>query len=1040
MKPTPRINRSSLAVFAILALAAAVLFIGSGSAFGRHGELPNRIPEPAPYNVDEAQFFPPPYESDWENVNNPGKCSGCHTRIFDEWNGSMMSNSWRDPGWRGAFLLVARSTATDGNCDTPNPPDGTPRSLLNPFANGDCTSTFDLGTVSHTTSGSGSLLDGFCSRCHMPTNYADNVPLANVGPDAPSGQEHGLIDPAFDPTSSAGTNLAFATLSAQIRNTESGKRGIFCKVCHASVETRYTPFHNYVKSGTDYVPALGTNGRDNLVAMADQDLVNVADGTSPNLGYGVGAGAYRLSPHAISFPERFGPLTFNDYTATLDPYVSDVFNVNFFYQQGNFSRHDGYYSALFERAEYCATCHDVTNPLTIQNTLGNPAGGFPIERTYTEWRNSRYADRPGNGAFQPEFKRDCQTCHMQQHFGQPGTAQTLYAGGQPVAPLEGNACDNGALRPAFYTHHFIGGNAYVTQLIGASVDSRGNVQPYPELSHFSFSSADSASPYHHAYFENVGAKGPPSQHHRFAWDRLRNVLEVGLGGATSAADGTTQPLTLSVANSGSGHNFPTGFPEGRVAWVSVRAWDLATGDELQIQDSFWGRTSLGVGYLTDAPVVDPNYPGCNWNLPPGSPDPYAYVMKAVASLGDGCPTLALPYATALNIVTDANGEPIDSGGVVIDRDNPQGLPQFQDLDGDGDLYDDSFLTDSRLRPMPHAGATLALDRYSVVIPVGTVGPVAVTAAVYYQSFEAIVAQEFLGNLADTDLDQGLEPCVLKGACDGRVPGIEPAAVEGAPPVPMEVANWVIEITGNADATPPAAARLYPADGAVDVYEDVVVKVAFTEPVTGVDATSFTLVDGSGVSVPAFVDQVGDGTWALFPHQVFLPTREVYTARVAAPVCDAAGNCTAQDVVWSFEITATSGAGTGDTSVLLGFPANGGGMGGDTTPPTVTAVDPPDGAVDVNKTANVVVTFSEPVMNVDSTSFTLHEDGGNGDCSTLGALLGATVSGNGTGDVWTLDPNANFSKATLYCVTVTTAVTDLAGNALAQDFTSSFTSR
>jgi hypothetical protein len=43
-----------------------------------------------------------------------------------------------------------------------------------------------------------------------------------------------------------------------------------------------------------------------------------------------------------------------------------------------------------------------------------------------------------------------------------------------------------------------------------------------------------------------------------------------------------------------------------------------------------------------------------------------------------------------------------------------------------------------------------LNRYSVVIPAGTAGPVAVTAAVYYQSFEAIVAKKFLGNLADTD--------------------------------------------------------------------------------------------------------------------------------------------------------------------------------------------------------------------------------------------------------------------------------------------------
>jgi hypothetical protein len=93
-------------------------------------------------------------------------------------------------------------------------------------------------------------------------------------------------------------------------------------------------------------------------------------------------------------------------------------------------------------------------------------GSFPIERTYTEWSGSRYADRPGNVNFDPAFKRDCQTCHMQQDYGQPGTAQTLYAGGAPVAALTGSTCSNGPVRPAFYTHHFIGGNAYVTRLIG----------------------------------------------------------------------------------------------------------------------------------------------------------------------------------------------------------------------------------------------------------------------------------------------------------------------------------------------------------------------------------------------------------------------------------------------------------------------------------------------------------------------------------------------------------------------------------------------
>src|SRR4029450_12644861 len=101
---------------------------------------------------------------------------------------------------------------------------------------------------------------------------------------------------------------------------------------------------------------------------------------------------------------------------------------------------------------------------------------------------------------------------------------------------------------------------------------------------------------------------------------------------------------------------------------------------------------------------------------------------------------------------------------VIDRSSPRGLPQFRDLDGDGDVYDDSFLRDTRLQPLPVAGSSVTLDRYSVVIPPGTAGPVTVTTAVYYQSAEAMITKKFLGNLADTDTDFVLEPCVLRGPC------------------------------------------------------------------------------------------------------------------------------------------------------------------------------------------------------------------------------------------------------------------------------------
>jgi len=970
------------------AIIGLVGFISQAQA--RHGELPNRIAEPAPYNLQEAGFFggftghAPPFENDWNTVNNPGQCSGCHDRIFSEWNGSMMANAWRDPAWQAVFLLTARATATDGCGDVLENLNAQGQALdgteayacndLNPFAIDGTSSRFNLGGgATSTTTESGSLFDDFCSRCHMPTNYVDAVPLAGVNIDDlgdGSNFEHAAVIPNYDPTSSNGTNRAYATVidSAQslYRNTQSGKRGIFCAVCHTNAESKRTPYSTYVQSGVEYIPSQGSGSRSSILGNAG-NVGSIPDANSPNLGYGIGAGAWRLSPNAINRPARFGPI-WNGAVGGVDPYISDVFDTTIANQDrfagggghggrrggggggGHHGGHEGYYHVKFERSEFCGACHDVTNPVTILNPLDKWVGGFPIERTYTEWSNSRYADRidPATGRtqanFDPAFKRDCQTCHMQQDFGQPGTTQTLYSNGRSIAPLRGVVGFRGPVRDALYTHHFVGGNAYVTNLLGATVDtggggrhggggSSGAVQPYPVLSSASFTSASSGSKFHWAYYNSTGT-GTPTHHSRMAWDRLRNSVSLDLSAAVTANAGDTVGIsTLTVTNDGSGHNFPTGFPEGRISWVAVRAFDTATGAELDIHDSVWDRTSTGVGYFTTEEMVDPNFPGCDWSVRAGSPDPYARIMRAVATLGDGCPTLALAYATAVNIVTNDDGVPIDASGVAIDRNNPRGIPQYVDVDGDGDLFDDSFLIDTRLSPLPLAAAVADLsDRYSVIIPANAVGPIAVTAAMYYQSLEAIIAEEFLGNLANTDLDQEsaayladpanaplpvLEPCVLKGLCDGgRTPSTEPAVVEGAPPVPMEVKSWVINLA--ADNVAPSVTETYPANGASSVYSNFVAKVTFNEPVTGVDNRTFTLVDSRGLAVPAFVDQIGDGTWALFAHDIFLRTGSTYTARLAAGICDFSNNCSNAAVSWSFQTATSLTNGRGDTSVPLGF--------------------------------------------------------------------------------------------------------------------------
>jgi hypothetical protein len=84
---------------------------------------------------------------------------------------------------------------------------------------------------------------------------------------------------------------------------------------------------------------------------------------------GIGNGSYVLTPKLYGRPLKFGP--FSD---AASPY------------------HDSAYSKLHTQSEFCGDCHDVTHPF---NRL-------PVERTYSEWRDSTYA---GEGV-------QCQDCHM----------------------------------------------------------------------------------------------------------------------------------------------------------------------------------------------------------------------------------------------------------------------------------------------------------------------------------------------------------------------------------------------------------------------------------------------------------------------------------------------------------------------------------------------------------------------------------------------------------------------------------------------------
>jgi hypothetical protein len=110
---------------------------------------------------------------------------------------------------------------------------------------------------------------------------------------------------------------------------------------------------------------------------------------------------------------------------------------------------------------------------------------------------------------------------------------------------------------------------------------------------------------------------------------------------------------------------------------------------------------------------------------------------------------------------------------------------------------------------------------------------------------------------------------------------------------------------------------------------------------------------------------------------------------------------------------------------------------DTTPPSITAVAPTNGATGVVLSPKIKVTFSEPMAAATINSNTIQLR------NSANALVPATVAYHPTSSEATLVPAGILALAENYTVTVKgggSGVTDFAGLALAEDFVSSFSHR
>lgn len=198
-------------------------------------------------------------------------------------------------------------------------------------------------------------------------------------------------------------------------------------------------------------------------------------------------------------------------------------------------------SAYHTDSALCGGCHDVSTPdletgpfKTLKLGDGTDTGQpFPIERTYSEWERSAYAQAGGAN------ERSCQGCHMPD--SQDPNASAANGGPNRTGNLP--------------VHRFVGGNTWVPQII------RGE---------YSDTSAIPGS--------NGGIGRQDELGNTVVWAREMLASAASLEGDITAF---TEPSGTAPGNlvarikvtNHSGHKLPSGYGEGRRMWLNIQVKD-----------------------------------------------------------------------------------------------------------------------------------------------------------------------------------------------------------------------------------------------------------------------------------------------------------------------------------------------------------------------------------------------------------------------------------------------------------------------------------
>jgi methionine-rich copper-binding protein CopC len=228
-----------------------------------------------------------------------------------------------------------------------------------------------------------------------------------------------------------------------------------------------------------------------------------------------------------------------------------------------------------------------------------------------------------------------------------------------------------------------------------------------------------------------------------------------------------------------------------------------------------------------------------------------------------------------------------------------------------------------------------------------------------------------------------------------------------------VVNTNTESIPQIDFSKPTVVSTTPLDKATNVVTTTSISAILSKALDPATVSISTVLISPAVAGTVFIDT--NNTRVGFNPAAALATSTTYTITLKGGktgISDDTGpkNRLAADYSWSFTTIPTP----------------------DTTPPTVTSTVPVASATNVDTQTNITINFSESMDSTTLTSTT---------CRLLDAslaLVASTLTISPDKKTVTLDPTPVLLNNTVYTIRVTTGVKDIAGNALAVQFQSTFT--